>query len=139
MSAIAGLRRFDGKPESAADCARMLSAQQIYGPHDRGTWTDCALALGRQLFKTLPEDDHDRQPLQTPDGRLILVADVRLDNRDELSAALGLPMSQTGQLCDAAILLASLEHWGEDAVDRLTGDFAFALWRYACAKTFAGT
>ena len=42
--------------------------------------------------------------------------------------ALGLPAGEARQLCDAAILLASLERWGEAALDRLVGDFAFALW-----------
>ena len=128
MSAIAGLWRFDGKPEPAADCAPMLAAQQIYGPHDGQTWSDGPLAMGRRLFRILPEDVHDRQPLQSRDGRLTLVADVRLDNRDELMTLLGLSSRDAQQLCDAAILLASLERWGEGALDRLVGDFAFALW-----------
>jgi asparagine synthase (glutamine-hydrolysing) len=128
VSAIAGLWRFDGKPAQAADCARMLAAQEIYGPHDSRNWSDGALAMGRRLFRTLPEDAHDRQPLQSRDGRLTLVADVRLDNREELTATLGLPSGDTRQFCDAAILLASLERWGEGALDHLVGDFAFALW-----------
>ncbi len=82
MSAIAGMWRFDGKPGTVGDCARMLAAQQIYGPHDGRQWSDGPLAMGRRLFRTLPEDANDRQPLQGRDGRLVLVADVRLDNRD---------------------------------------------------------
>jgi hypothetical protein len=34
MSAPAGRWTFDGNPEAAASCRRMLAAQQIYGPHD---------------------------------------------------------------------------------------------------------
>ena len=128
MSAIAGLWRFDGKPDPAADCARILASQEIYGPHEGRQWSEGPLAMGRRLFRTLPEDAHDRQPLQSRDGRLVLVADVRLDNRDELTAALGIPGEQARQLCDAGILLESLERWGEGALDRLIGDFAFVLW-----------
>ncbi len=109
MSAIAGLWRFDGKPDVAAGCARMLASQEIYGPHDGRQWSDGSLAIGRRLFRTLPEDAYDRQPLASADGRLALVADVRLDNREELLAALGRPFADPGQVCDAAILLASLE------------------------------
>lgn len=61
MTALAGLWRFDGKPEPAADCALMLAAQQIYGPHDGRQWSDGRLALGRGLYRTLPEDVYDRQ------------------------------------------------------------------------------
>ena len=76
----------------------------------------------------LPEDSFDFQPLHGADDRLVLVADVRLDNRDELAPALGIAASRARQLCDAALLLACLERWSEAALDRLVGDFAFALW-----------
>lgn len=143
MSALAGLWRFDGKPEPAADCALMLAAQQIYGPHDGRQWSDGPLALGRRLYRTLPEDMYDRQPLHSRDGRLTLVADVRLDNRDEIATALGLPTARAQQMCDAAVLLESLDRWGEGALDRLVGDFAFALWdvsarRLLLARDFLG-
>jgi asparagine synthase (glutamine-hydrolysing) len=134
MSALAGIWRFDGKPQPDADCARMLAAQRIYGPHDSRRWCDGRLGMGRQLFRTLPEDIYDRQPLQTRDGRLTLVADVRLDNREDLAAELDLPLAGIRQLCDAAILLESLDRWGEGALTRLVGDFAFALWNAPAQK-----
>lgn len=128
MSAIAGLWHFNGKPEPASDCARMLASQKIYGPHDVRLWSGGQIVIGRQLFRSLPEDTHDHQPLKSTDGGLVLVADVRLDNRDELTAALGASTERAHQLCDAAILLASLQRWADSALDRLVGDFAFALW-----------
>jgi len=106
----------------------MLAALRLYGPHATGDWAEGQVALGRCLFRTLPEDRYDRQPLQTPDGRLTLVADVRLDNREELAAALGQTAGSVGSRCDAALLLDCLARWGERAVDRLIGDFAFACW-----------
>jgi asparagine synthase (glutamine-hydrolysing) len=128
VSAIAGFWRFDDDHDPIADCAPMLAAQELYGPHDGRQWSDGSLAMGRRLFRTLPEDVYDRQPLRSRDGRLTLVADVRLDNRDELVAGLGQSFADSSVLCDAAILLESLERWGEGALDRLVGDFAFALW-----------
>jgi asparagine synthase (glutamine-hydrolysing) len=143
VTAIAGIWSFDGNPSVDTDCARILSAQQLYGPHDGRQWSNGALAIGRNLFRTLPEDAHDRQPLHSRDGRLALVADVRLDNREDLAAELGLPFAEVGQRCDAAILLESLERWGEGALKRLAGDFAFALWdsrpqRFLLARDFLG-
>lgn len=138
MSAIAGIWRFDGRPGPEADCRRMLAAQEIYGPHEGGLWSAGPLALGRRLFRTLPEDIHDRQPLRSRDGRLALAADIRIDNRDELSGALGLTAANTIKLCDASILMASLERWGLGTLDRLVGDFAFVLWdEHARALTLA--
>ena len=143
MSALAGRWNFDGKPDAEASCARMLAAQRIYGPHDERRWSDGDLALGRRLYRVLPEDRFDRQPLIGAGGRLVLVADLRLDNREALEAALGIGEREAARLCDAALLLRAIERWDEDAVDRIVGDFAFALWdarerRLTLARDFVG-
>jgi asparagine synthase (glutamine-hydrolysing) len=143
MSAIAGLWHFDGKPDAASGCARMLAAQQIYGANDSGQWSGGPLALGRNLHRLLPEDAEDRQPLHGAGGRHVMVADVRLDNREELAAALGMEAARAGLASDAAILLECLVRWGESALDRLVGDFAFAFWdsaerRLLLARDFLG-
>jgi len=121
----------------------MLAAQRPYGPDGETQIAFSHLAMGRRIFSLLPEDRYDHQPLQSRDGRLTLVADIRLDNRDELMPALGIQAHDGGQLCDAAILLAGLERWGEGALDRIVGDFAFALWdapaqRLVLARDFLG-
>ena len=93
MTALAGLWRFDGQPDAAEGCARMLAAQELYGPHDGAQWSEHAIALGRRLMRVLPEDVFDRQPLIGDGRRYVLIADVRLDNRDELTRDLMIPAS----------------------------------------------
>src|SRR5438105_4721042 len=128
MTALAGLWRLDGNPDAAEACDRMLAAQRIYGPDHGAQWSEGPVALGRRLARLLPEDAYDRQPLHSADDHAVLVADVRLDNREELYTALNLPAERARQLCDADILLAAFTRWAEDCCDRLVGDFAFALW-----------
>jgi asparagine synthase (glutamine-hydrolysing) len=128
MTALAGLWHFDGRPDVADGCARMLSAQTMYGPHDGALWAGGDVALGRRLMRVLPEDAFDRQPLVGGDGRYVLAADVRLDNREELTEALRIPAPHARSLCDAAILLAAIERWEELCLERVIGDYAFALW-----------
>jgi asparagine synthase (glutamine-hydrolysing) len=128
MTALAGLWRFDGQPDADEGCARVLAAQELYGPHDGAQWSEDAIALGRRLMRVLPEDVFDRQPLIANQRRYVLVADVRLDNRAELTNDLTIPASQARALCDAAILLAALERWDEACLERLVGDYAFAAW-----------
>lgn len=125
MSALAGVWNFDDRPDAAQACARILGAQAIYGPHDNAQWDGASVALGRRLFRTLPEDIHDSQPLSGGGGRYMLIADLRLDNRDELIAELRLSPQA---LADSAILLAAWERWQENIFDHLVGDYAFALW-----------
>ena len=128
MTALAGLWRFDGRPDAAECCARMLAAQKLYGPHDGAQWSDRDVAFGRRLMRVLPEDVFDRQPLIGGDGRYVLVADARIDNRDELIEILQIPATHARNLSDAAILLATIERWDEGCVDRIVGDYAFAVW-----------
>jgi asparagine synthase (glutamine-hydrolysing) len=128
MTGLAGLWRFDGRPDAAEGCGRMLTAQEVYGPHHGAHWSDTNVALGRRLMRVLPEDSFDRQPLIGGEGRYVLVADVRLDNRDELAEALQIPATRARTLCDAAILLAAVERWDESCLERLVGDYAFAVW-----------
>jgi asparagine synthase (glutamine-hydrolysing) len=128
MTAIAGVWRFNGDPKCKDDCDRMLSAQQIYGRDGKSGWSHDGVAIGRQLSRDLPEDRFDRQPLVGCNGRYILVADIRLDNRDEVSSALNIHPNEVGRLSDCDLLLRAIERWGKLCLDHLVGDFAFALW-----------
>jgi asparagine synthase (glutamine-hydrolysing) len=141
MTALAGFISLDGR-DPLAPVRRMLKAQALYGRAD-ADWSDGVAALGRRLHPRLPEDRFDRGPAVAANGRLALVADVRLDNRDEIEAALGLGGEAARRTSDAALLLAALERWEEAALDRLVGDFAFALWdgekrRLLLGRDYAG-
>ena len=127
MTALAGRWNFDGRPDDGA-CARMLRALAIYGPHASDWCAEEGVAMGRALFRTLPEDRYDSQPMAGGGGRWLMVADVRIDNREELVAALGTSAAAARTMADGALLLAAWERWEEGALDRLVGDFAFALW-----------
>jgi asparagine synthase (glutamine-hydrolysing) len=136
MTALAGLWRFDRRPDAADGCARMLRAQEPYGPDHGAQWSGDDIALGRRLMRTLPEDVFDRQPLVGGQGRYVLVADVRLDNRGELAEELQISAPQARDLCDAAILLTVIERWGEACVEHIVGDYAFAFWDVLNRKLF---
>ena len=69
-----------------------------------------------------PEEVGEVQPVA---GRanVMLVMDGRLDNRDELLPALGLPRTAS----DAACVIAAYDAWDDRFTERLNGDFAVAL------------
>jgi asparagine synthase (glutamine-hydrolysing) len=104
----------------------MLKALSIYGSDHCAHLAAPDIALGRCLARLLPEDTFDEQPVSG--GGRLLVADLRLDNRDELIAHLSLPGDLARGTADSGILFAALERWGEAALDRLIGDYAFAWW-----------
>jgi asparagine synthase (glutamine-hydrolysing) len=122
----------------------MLGALKLYGPHASDRLDLGEAALGRCLFRSLPEDVHDDQPIEGGGARWVMVADVRLDNRDELVAALGLPGPQAAAMADSAIAFAAWERWQEGCFERLLGDFAIAVWdrdarRLVLARDVLGT
>jgi len=129
MTALAGYWAFGGNAdEPLGRCERMLRSQQIYAPAPPAACKAGDVALGRRLFRTLPEDRHDRGPVTGGGGRWTLVADIRLDNRPELCAVLGVEPGRAALLSDSAVAMAAIERWEEEAVGRLVGDFALALW-----------
>jgi asparagine synthase (glutamine-hydrolysing) len=106
----------------------MLRAQEIYGPDASTQWSGGDIALGRRLMRLVPEDAFDRQPLIGGGGRYVLIADLRLDNRDELAEKLEIAGPTAAKLSDAAILLAAFERWGDGSLKHLVGEYAFAVW-----------
>jgi asparagine synthase (glutamine-hydrolysing) len=66
-------------------------------------------------------------------------ADARIDNRQDLIQKL--EASQTAT--DEELILLAYEAWGEECVEHLLGDFAFAIWdadrkRFFCARDHFG-
>src|SRR3982750_2118045 len=87
MTAIAGVAGPRPRDALKRSCLASLDAQTLYSQHSPHVVALDGAALGAAIFPTTFEDLHDRQPLQA--GDVVLVADVRVDNRGELIAALG--------------------------------------------------
>jgi asparagine synthase (glutamine-hydrolysing) len=83
------------------------------------------VAVAAVLRHRTPEDAADRQPAQSNDGSLLLVGDMRIDNRADLARALGI--ADRSSVPDSAFVLAAYDRWGEAMLDRLFGDFALAV------------
>ncbi len=136
MTVIAGVHHVDGRPETKVGVARMLDVMADRGPGGIGTWSAGPVTLGCGALAFTPESVGEVQPLPNGDGTLHLVADARIDNRDELGAALGVPLAQRATLGDAQWILRAYEAWGEECADRLEGDFAFVVWDQARQRLF---
>jgi len=127
VSAIAGIWYLDRKP-AISELQGILDALAMYGPDHQARLDLGEVALGRCLLSILPEDRFDQQPLVVVPEQSWLIADVRLDNRDELVRKVGLPLSTLYQSSDAAVLLAAWRRWGESCLQHLVGAFCFAVW-----------
>jgi asparagine synthase (glutamine-hydrolysing) len=82
------------------------------------------------------ESEADGQPVASQDRRVWLVADARVDNRGDLLAELGSQGLLDGEPEDAGFILAAWLRWGPSCLDRLLGDFAFAVWDRRARRLF---
>ena len=128
MSVIAGLVRFTGAPVHIDDLAPAAARLAAPGVGKAAHWIEGSVGLVVRQRVVTDEDLFERQPWVGGGGRLILVYDGRIDNREELAAALDISLNQSEIIPDGLLLLGALERWGEAALPRLIGDFALALW-----------
>lgn len=137
MSAIFGLIHFDGRPIEHEALQPALDVLAHRGPDGHRCWQEGSAFLAHWMLHTTPESLHEQQPLVAPEGDLVLVADARIDNRDELLRALQLRSRDAQPVTDAELILAAYRRWGTACPDRLVGDFAFAIWDRQARRLFA--
>jgi len=117
----------------AAEVMRMTDTLAHRGPDDSGVWTDPAagLALGFRRLSIVDLTPEGHQPMQSANGRYVLVFNGEIYNFQELRDALEGESAVQGWRghSDTEVMLAGFQHWGvEAALKRFVGMFAFALW-----------
>ncbi|ETX02745.1 MAG: hypothetical protein ETSY1_02480 [Candidatus Entotheonella factor] len=90
-------------------------------------------------MRTTWESERERQPLSL-DGQVWMTGDIRLDRRHELLDRLrAAGCHPEREAADVDLVLHAYRVWGEACLERLSGDFAFAIWdgpeqRLFCAR-----
>lgn len=141
MSGLAALFHRDGQPAEATAIERMLNAVPYRGPDGMFARLLGAVALGQAQMIVMPEEEAEQPPLVSPRTGCTLIADVRLDNRDDLLRRLA--HGATPAPSDSELLLRAYEAWGAEAPAQILGDFAFVIWdpgaqRLVCARDTGG-
>lgn len=128
MSAILGIFHLDGGPVDDEWLSSMWRSLSHRGLDGGSVWKNGPVGLGHQMVWTTPESLIERMPYCDENAGLSIVADARIDNREELIESLHLQGEPAAAKTDSRLILAAYEKWGDDCVDRLVGDFAFAIW-----------
>jgi len=124
---------WSSKGADVSTVARMAAQIQHRGPDDSGVWTshDGDLALAHQRLSVIDLSSAGHQPMTSPCDRYRLIYNGEIYNHLELRADLeneGGHFDWQGH-SDTETLLAALRHWGiKEALQRVNGMFAFALW-----------
>ena len=82
--------------------------------------------MGAQVMYYTPQSVDEIQPKMI--HSLVVTADSRLDNRDELCALLDIPFPDRERISDSDLIREAYSRWGEACPAYLLGDFAFAIW-----------
>ena len=127
MSGIAGLLRFDGRPVNRRALDRVANALRRYGPDRSDIVVRDTVALVHVLMCMTPEDRLDNQPLQGRSG-VLMTADLRLDNRDDMLAKIGIAPQEAMAWADSRVVLTAWEKLGDQVWPLLRGPFAVAIW-----------
>lgn len=103
----------------------MMTAMKHRGPDAEGVWSVPGLMLGHKRLKILDLSDAANQPFS--DGKNALVFNGEIFNylclKKELSG-----MFNFRTQSDTEVLFYALQVWGEKALDKIDGQFAFAFY-----------
>lgn len=105
---------------------RMVACTEHRGPDARGVYHDEYVSLGHNRLSIIDLDERSNQPFVSPDGRFVLVFNGEIYNYQELRETL--PLYSFSTKSDTEVLLALMITQGEEALSKLRGMFAFALW-----------
>lgn len=128
MCGFAGVHLSDcSAPIDAAGLRTMVATLRHRGPDGEGIHLEPALGLGFVRLAIIdPAGGH--QPFASSDGRRWLVFNGEIYNFRELRAQLEAAGRRFVTRSDTEVVLQALEEWGEGAIERFNGIFAFARW-----------
>jgi asparagine synthase (glutamine-hydrolysing) len=128
MCGIAGILCRDSAPASAVAIRSMTDAIAHRGPDGEGHFVEGPLALGHRRLSIIDLTDAGSQPMETADGRYLIVYNGEIYNFRELKVQLQARGRLFRSRSDTEVLLVALAEWGHEALLRLNGMFALALW-----------
>src|SRR5580704_2913385 len=132
MCGIAGGFNFrsGADPIDQAVVSRLNDLQRNRGPDGVGLWSsdDGRIVLGHRRLAIIDTGTGGAQPMADATGRWMISFNGEIYNY----RALRLELERMGCVfrtqCDTEVLINAVAQWGEGALCRLRGMFAFALW-----------
>jgi len=128
MCGIAGFLNLDQAPASASILKGMTDIIAHRGPDDEGQWVEDYMALGHRRLAIIDPTATGHQPMTTADERYVISFNGAIYNFRELRTELQSKGYQFKSQSDTEVLLYALAEWGDRALSRLNGMFAFVLW-----------
>jgi asparagine synthase (glutamine-hydrolysing) len=102
------------------------------GPDDGGVWSavsgDHAVGLAHRRLSIIDLSRAGHQPMSNEDDSMWLTYNGEIYNHSELRLTLEAAGHKYRSHTDSETIIHAFEEWGDSAVERFRGMFAFALW-----------
>jgi asparagine synthase (glutamine-hydrolysing) len=129
MSGIAGcLALAEGTRPDTDWAVRAARRMTHRGPDDDGVFADGPIALAARRLAVIDPSAAGHQPMRSSDGRFWMVYNGEIYNHRELAQRLRARGVQLRGRSDSEVLLEMFAAEGKDALRRLRGMYAFAIW-----------
>jgi len=128
MCGIAGLINLNGDSVSPVILSKMTDAISHRGPDGEGHWIEGSVGLGHRRLAIIDLSSAGHQPMISADHRWVLSYNGEIYNFRELRVELQAEGYRFRSQSDTEVLLNALACWGTEALGRLNGMFALALW-----------
>ncbi len=128
MCGIVGFFGSDVDPSYAEPLLRAMADTVAHrGPDEMGIFAEGPVGLGHRRLSIVGLAD-GQQPMHSHDGKLVISFNGEIFNYVELRSDLIAAGESFRTGSDTEVLLRLFELFGERALDRLNGDFAFAIY-----------
>ena len=127
MCGIAGEYRIHGGRASRDLLLQMGGELEHRGPDGVGLYLDEAFGMVNTRLSIIDLETGD-QPLSNESGRLWVMQNGEIYNYPELMDELKALGHRFRTRSDTEVIVHAYEQWGEGCLDRLNGEFAFAVW-----------
>ncbi len=128
MCGIAGMfNAGSGRRAGEKDLRQMLAMIRHRGPDEFGIYLDGPVGLGSARLSII-DLSGGQQPISNEDGSLWIVFNGEIFNYVELRPELESRGHRFATHSDTEVLLHAFEEFGPQCLERLNGQFAFAIW-----------
>jgi len=128
MCGITGIFNLNGKPVSVVALRTMTDDIAHRGPDGEGFYTDSFIGFGHRRLAIIDLSPTGHQPMITRDGQYAITYNGEVYNFQELRLELEALGYQFHSRTDSEVVLYAYAEWGEKALDKFNGMFAFAIW-----------
>lgn len=127
MCGLAGIARREPRGVAVETLDRMAAVLRHRGPDGFGRYAGSRVGLAHVRLSII-DVEGGAQPLGNEDGRVLVVFNGEIYNYIELQAELARRGHRFRTRSDTEVLVHAYEEWGAQMLERLNGQFAFAIY-----------